>query len=208
MGLHPKHTTDYATSWQTLYIFINGTNVSGSYLSPNGEAGNSTPPDIGLPGRVFAAIRSGTQNTNGGIMNFAEGISMPGPRFSTDTNPATGHLYLDESSNVTTLASLPIQVSGTEIGLPTMTANRSDSPRVRLAFVQVYFGQFIDPTNSTNLHRFITATGSPVAPSVAQAAFGTPSYIFNGDASAFIVNGGTSGSVTKTGTVTDYSPGP
>jgi hypothetical protein len=68
--------------------------------------------------------------------------------------------------------------------------------------------QFIDPTNADNLAKFITTEGKPVNPTVAEAAFGAPTFRFRGPASGIATNIGTGGTFTKTGTVTDYSPGP
>jgi hypothetical protein len=47
-----------------------------------------------------------------------------------------------------------------------------------------------------------------VGRSVAAAAFGTPTFLFKGNAAAFANNAGTGGSFTQTGTVTDFTPGP
>ena len=54
----------------------------------------------------------------------------------------------------------------------------------------------------------ITLDGGPAPTSEAAAAFGTQTILFTGRASEFIVNGGSSGAFTKTGTVTDFTPGP
>jgi hypothetical protein len=52
------------------------------------------------------------------------------------------------------------------------------------------------------------ADGNPVNPSIAIAALGTPAYFFQGPASSIATNLGSAGSVTKTGTIRDITPGP
>jgi hypothetical protein len=83
--------------------------------------------------------------------------------------PVTGDPYFDEPGDVTTLASLPIQVAGSEIGLPTQISNRDVSQKVRYADVMIWFGQFIDPTNADNLAKFISG-GRPISPAAAVGA--------------------------------------
>ena len=95
-----------------------------------------------------------------------------------------------------TMGSVPgfsLDLNGKEIGLPCQAAHAasgSGNPApIRYALPIIYVGQFIDPTNSDNLAKFITAKGNPVAPSVAVEAFGTPTHSFTGSA-ADIVNSG------------------
>jgi len=67
--------------------------------------------------------------------------------------------------------------------------------------------QCIVPTPD-NLAKFITPDGKPVNPTVAAAAFGTPTYLFKGNAAGFTNNQGTGGAFTKISTVSDFTPGP
>jgi hypothetical protein len=208
LGTHPNYTCDYATSHQTLYIFLNGSNASGSYLSATSDNDGRYIPTgaVNAPGQVLATLTSrSSQNTNSGTLF---NIPTPFPQFSPDTDPSTSLPYFNAPGNVLRLASLPIAVSGTSIGFPTMTANRSQSPHVEIADVQIWFGQFIDPTNSANLAKFIDGSGNSVNPSIAQSAFGQPSFLLRGDAATFPVNQGSDGSVSKAGTISDFSPGP
>jgi hypothetical protein len=59
-----------------------------------------------------------------------------------------------------------------------------------------------------NLAKFITPEGTPVNPAVAAALFGPQTFLFQGNAASFVNNAGTGGEFTKTGTVTDVTPGP
>jgi hypothetical protein len=65
----------------------------------------------------------------------------------------------------------------------------------------------IDSTNPTNLAKFISGS-APVGTATAVAAFGTPDFLFKDGVSTFTTNAGTGGTVTASGTVTDYAPGP
>jgi len=73
--------------------------------------------------------------------------------------------------------------------------------------VQVWLGQYIDPTVPGNLDKFI-ADGRPVDPAVAEAAFGQPAILFSGDSSNFVTNQGTDGPFTLVGTLTNSDTSP
>jgi hypothetical protein len=97
--------------------------------------------------------------------------------------------------------------NGFEFGLPVVSGGAADNPGVRVADVQVWLGTYIDPSNADNLAKFISG-GRPVNPAVAETAFGAPTYRLAGPASGITNNTGTGGDFTKTGTVTDATPGP
>jgi hypothetical protein len=208
LGVKPDWTLGYATSFQTLYIFINGVNVSGSYLDANSFI-YPAPPDDSRPGQVLAALSSdSTSNTNldGASYVPLTNVILPFARFTTDlevSGPSTGLPYLNQAPNAVTLASSNIAVNGTEIGIPTMTANRTQSPKAESAGIQIWFGQFIDPTNPTSL-----AALSNADPTVAVAAFGTPYIDIRGPAAGVTTNNGSGPNFTQAGTISDFSPGP
>lgn len=81
-------------------------------------------------------------------------------------------------------------------------------PPIRYGDPQFGLGRFFDPANADNLSKFIEADGKPVNPAVAEAAFGAPTYRFSGPASGIAHNLGNGGDFTKTGPVTDATPGP
>jgi len=102
-----------------------------------------------------------------------------------------------------------IPINGKEFGIPAFAANlATQGKRLQYGNVQVWFGQFIDPTNAGNLAKFRDADGKPVNPAVSTAAFGTQTILFRGNAEGFIIDQGTGGPFIKTGTITDYPPGP
>jgi|GEM_PF-6769129 len=114
---------------------------------------------------------------------------------------------------ITLTGSVPgwnLDINGTEIGIPAMAAHAASGvsgnslSNVRVADVQIWVGQYIDPT--TSIDKFISA-GTAVNPSVAATAFGTPTFKFGGPASG-IANVGSGGAFTATGSITDYTPGP
>jgi hypothetical protein len=77
-----------------------------------------------------------------------------------------------------------IGLNGTEISIPAQAAHAASGvtgnsdTAIKYADVQIYVGQFIDPTNADNLAKFISG-GRPVNPAIAEAAFGIPTYRFN-----------------------------
>ncbi len=82
--------------------------------------------------------------------------------------------------------------------------------RICLAEFQLWTDLYIDDLGVA-CGNFVTVTesGAKAVPmSVAAAAYGQPTLAFSGGASDFTVNGGTGGSFTQTGTVTDFTPGP
>jgi hypothetical protein len=74
------------------------------------------------------------------------------------------------------------------------------NPSIRYGDVQIWVDQYIDASNADNLAKFRDADGKPVNPSIAAAAFGAPTYLIRGPASAIETNGGTGGDFVKTGT--------
>lgn len=85
---------------------------------------------------------------------------------------------------------------------------------VRLAAVQVWTGKFIDFSQSSICEKFVKADHDDptkplmVSPSVAQAAFGKPTFFFDGPPSKFAINRGSGGEFTKTGELKSFRPAP
>lgn len=63
-------------------------------------------------------------------------------------------------------------------------------------------------TGPQDRRNFIDADGKPVAPTVAIAAYGTPTVALIGNASAFLTNQGTGGAFTLTGSLTNAATSP
>jgi hypothetical protein len=105
------------------------------------------------------------------------------------------------------LPAFPTAINGHEFVIPGQSTG-SDAPIIDYADVQIWVDQYIDPTNADNLAKFRTTGGKAVPPSVAADAFGTQTFLFSGNAEGFANNTGSGGDFTKTGTVTDYTPGP
>jgi hypothetical protein len=103
-----------------------------------------------------------------------------------------------------------IALNGNEFAIPCVAENAAGgvNPANRFGDIQIWVDQYIDASNADNLAKFITAEGKAVNPTVAEAAFGAPTFRFRGPASGIATNTGTGGAFTKTGTVTDYAPGP
>jgi hypothetical protein len=158
------------------------------YLLINGEnhgTGNWTP-SLPLGSDLYGKISST--------------IDAPGQ----SQHPAEHHSVVNE--NWFDIPPWNIDLNGHEIGLPTKAANASTNPGIRYGDVQICVGQCVVPTPD-NLAKFISG-GKPVNPAIAAAAFGTPTFLFKGNAASFPINRGTGGAFIKTGTVTDFTPGP
>jgi len=88
----------------------------------------------------------------------------------------------------------------------------SDYPVV-LANVQIWVGQCIEPSES-NMQKFLRHDPDDenkvlmVSPSVAQAAFGKPTFFFDGPPSKFATNRGSGGEFTKVGDLKKFTPYP
>jgi hypothetical protein len=105
-----------------------------------------------------------------------------------------------------TVPAFEIAIAGKTVALPGFfNANQ----RVQYGPVQIWVGQYIDIRAS--IDRFVLLSGGRGAPqpmSVANAAFGRPTFAFNGNKSVFPFNQGTGGAFTQIGTINDFSPGP
>jgi hypothetical protein len=106
-----------------------------------------------------------------------------------------------------------IAMSGSEFSIPCLAANAAPdyNPQFQLADFLMWTGVSLDTSVAANRRLFMTTLDlglGPKNPLVAVAALGTPKYWFQGDSTDFLVNRGTAGALTKTGTVTDYTPGP
>jgi hypothetical protein len=103
-----------------------------------------------------------------------------------------------------------IKLSGLEFAIPCLAANADPvyNPAFQIADFLMWTGVSLDTSVTANRRLFIDASGDPVNPSVAIAALGTPVYDVRGPASGIATNLGSAGNLTKTGTVTDYTPGP
>jgi hypothetical protein len=195
------NTTSLGGATNTAFIFLNGVRQNWS----NGLDGGN------LKGRI---VDQATGQVQPGMLAYFDGapnsegsVYADGP-FSL-TRPVTG-----ADGDVTIAGIVPgfsIGLNGTEIGIPAQAAHAASGvvgnsdTAIRYADVQIWVGQYIDPT--TNIDKFISGA-RPVNPAIAEAAFGAPDFRFSGPALDIGTNSGTGGDFTKTGTVTDAAPGP
>jgi hypothetical protein len=94
-------------------------------------------------------------------------------------------------------------------GLPLWIGNINEtSYPYDMSDLFMWYGKDIDFSDSANRAKFIDTHGKPVDPSVAVAAFGTPTVLLSGDSSGFIANKGTGGAFTLTGTLTNAATSP
>jgi len=199
------NTTTLGGATNTAFIFLNGERQNWS----NGLDGGN------LKGRIVdqatGQVQPGMLAYFDGAPNSEDSVYAHGP-FSLTRNVSTP----DGPVPATLTGIVPgfsIGINGTEVGIPAQAAHAASGVTgntdvaIRYADVQIWVGQFIDPTNADNLAKFISG-GSPVNPTVAEAAFGVPTYRFNRPASDVANNTGSGGDFTKTGTVADAAPGP
>ncbi len=112
------------------------------------------------------------------------------------------------------LSTLPYTIPWAAADYGAVGASDADDPSTVADFAdwQIYPGVSIvqsDGTiNEVDRRNFINASGKPVDPAVAVAAYGTPPFLFSGDASTFATNLGTGGAFTLTGTLTNASTSP
>jgi len=194
--------TALAGGTNTFFLFLNGSRVE---LVPGGGTSAVSPVVSGASGQVKCSM----ENADGDFGHPFSAKYHNGP-FSY-TRSLSG---VDPDPTITgSVPGFSIGLSGTEIGLPCQAVHAATDiaghgrPAIKYADVQIWVGQYIDPTNADNLAKFISG-GAPVNPVVAEAAFGAPTYRFPGPALGIGTNTGTGGDFTLTGTVTDAAPGP
>lgn len=98
----------------------------------------------------------------------------------------------------------PVAWSGYEIGIPVAPSTADQGSKITIGQVQVWVGQFIDPTNSSNYEKFVELRdggGYQVDASVAADAFGDPTYCFFGGNESFPINRGTGGAFSASGVI-------
>lgn len=118
---------------------------------------------------------------------------------------------MTDDLNAITIPGWSMSVNGTEIGIPSQSADAASNKKIDFGDVQVYFGQYIDPQDTDNFSKFVAISGGhgyPADPTIAARAFGTQSLLFKGNKTAFLTNAGNGGAFTKTGTVNDFTPTP
>jgi hypothetical protein len=121
--------------------------------------------------------------------------------------------FLFVGGNGTVNANIPafdFALSGTEIGIPSQRdSNNKNTNLIDMADVQIWLGTYIDPTNELNFEQFVIRTpgggGYAQPPSVAAEAFGPQTYLFSGARDNFLINQGTGGAFSNTGTITGTS---
>lgn len=180
--------TGVVTGSNKLSIFVNGQDVGFSYTG----------------GGIFDGLNSDQSQS----FVYPNATALAGRPPGEWPMRAYEFRNTDSSSPVSmTVPGWQIAISSFAFGLPSPSSFplASSHPSVRYADVQIWVNQYISPT--THIASFID-TGAPVNPADASAAFGTPDFLFRGNASGFPVNQGTAGSLSQTGTITDVTPGP
>jgi hypothetical protein len=102
-----------------------------------------------------------------------------------------------------------LDLNGTEIAIPSQIASTNKNTQLLdMADVQIWVGQYIDPTDPANFEKFVSISGGrgfPASPYGAAIAFGPQTYLFTGNSSTFYDNQGTGGVFSKSGTLSNIS---
>ncbi len=188
MALDMNTTAVYNSGASTLPAFVD-------YYAPkcalwvNGANRLLTDSTILSPPITYYVQSGGTFGAGAGNVNLV----------SPDLGPGITHY---------TINPWQLPINGFELALPAQTQEIGFYSLLRMAEVKIWFNQYIDP--AVHISKFIAA-GKPVDPAAAISAFGTPAYHFRRNSKLnkkFEINTGTGGSMTKVGTIKDYSPGP
>lgn len=188
-----SHDVDYdgaLTSSNRLYIVVNGVARSVYGLAGEGHAAVTG-------GKTYQGARCEQDTPTASTINNYIGL---GP-FEW-SNPS------DSGSAI--VPAFDFDLNGTEIGIPSQTeSSNKNSELLDMADVQIWVGTFIDPTNSTNFSKFVDVNelggGTPVNPDIAADYFGQQTYLFKGTRDDFLINQGTGGAFSYSGTITDSS---
>lgn len=156
--------------------------------------------------RVWASV----DDTDYSPTAFGQGLSsFSGPAGSIlpSLNGGSGSLLGTEDI---TYPGFSLAISGLEFAIPVLAANAAPgyNPKFEMADFMMWTGVSLDTSNSTNRRLFINADLSRPPTSTAISTLGTPVYYFSGGASAWSTNLGSAGAAVKTGTITDFTPGP
>lgn len=112
-----------------------------------------------------------------------------------------------------------IGITGEEFALPVQTTEteawpHQDRPKVAYGYVQVWTDQALDFSDPDIRAKFMKRDPDDptrprlVSPSVAQAAFGKPTFFFDGPPSKFATNRGSGGEFTTVGDLKKFAPYP
>jgi hypothetical protein len=178
---------------------LNDVDLSATLVRTFGGFVGTSPHAAGYPGQTTANLFSGAR-----IRSVFDDSIITGLRFEPQP-PVEGEATLPQS-----VPGFDIGINGLEFGMPSQSigAAAGENKKIQLADVRIWVGKSLNLSTTSNRRLFINADGSPVPPSAAVAVLGTPTFDQRGPASGIQTNQGTGGDFTKTGTVTDFTPGP
>lgn len=185
-GLDPEDRYDDPNNFKRAWFLINGLDFGLGHVAEPEFAPGTLPTTLPTNGYCGTRIYSSSGDSIDSTDN-AHSISY-------------GHASYE-------VPPWTIAFNANSLAMPVVSANAADNPGLRVADVQIWMGTYIDGSDASNLAKFISG-GHPVDPDIALAAFGARSYFHKGPASDFVTNEGSGGSLTKTGTISDFSPGP
>jgi hypothetical protein len=183
----PSLTFASVPSWCRLSV----TNISVAGLHAGTYSLGWNSYDVGhSPGILFLSHSTDSLISSGTNVTFT--VAVPNSGSVSDSSDWTCG-YSSEG----------LTINGSQFG-------GNDFP-IRYGDFQMWLGQSIDPRDATAFSKFVTiagGVGTPVDPTIAAAAFGTPQFRFSGNHTKFVTNTGTGGSFSLVGSDSDFTPVP
>jgi hypothetical protein len=194
--------------WFHLMVAIDATNPSAKdlpgvklYVAVNGFARRLGGPETGTSHPTLGTMTPQIRCEDTGYSQQVQA------NLDVRSGPVT-FSGLDVSGSVI-VPGFDIDLNGFEIGIPSQRASPNKNTQLLdMAYVQIWVDKFIDPTNDTNFSKLVNVVngiGSPVNTDIAADYFGPQTYLFKGVRDDFIVNQGTGGAFSSTGTITGTS---
>ncbi len=167
------------------FIDVNNT----TYLATANSRTDVDPPAIGI---WYCYMASADCSTNlGAVLSFLDDANISDEGHGTTNEGSPGAV---------------IQGNGSPMHIGIADAGGNDP--FDMANLLVWYGTAIDWTVEANRRKVIDADGKPVDPAEAVLAFGMPTVMMTGDATAFQTNQGSGGSFSLTGSLTNASTSP
>ncbi len=139
-------------------------------------------------------------------------VYMVSANCSTNLGPVMHYLgdlnITNEGNGVTNEGGPSAVIQGNGVPIRIGTADPNGDQTLDMANLMIWYGTAIDWTVEANRRKIIDAGGKPVDPAEAVLAFGTPTVMLTGDATAFQTNEGSGGSFSLTGSLTNASTSP
>lgn len=185
--------------WFHLMIAADATNT----VSLDGQVNKLRIAVNGYAQDLYGPAGSGSTLWTGGDMQQMLVNSDGSISFETGFGPSRWATVTNDAWCV--IPGFDFAINGLEIGIPSQRVSGSKNTQLLdMVDVQIWVDKFIDPTNSTNFSKLVNVVdghGTSVNPDIAAEYFGAQTYLFKGVRDDFLVNQGTGGAFSSTGTI-------